>query len=319
MESTAPLVSVIMPAYNHARYIRQTVASIMAQTYPHIEFLVIDDGSSDNTLEELKRLKSSCEKRFVRSIIQTQPNSGTCLTLNKLLDMARGEYIYSLGSDDLLKPQAIAVLLDFLHTHREYVMAVGDNEIIDSDSRRIGWDAQRRGVPLEQATYKTLAAFTMHKDKDFLTSHFGTYASLVPGNYIPNGYLVRTAALRDTGGYVKEAPLEDWYMMLQLAKRGKFKLINEVLYSYRWHEKNTSQDIAHMQKMTWKTLAYEQKLVQQPEYIQYRVFWEEIWYRHKMKINLGKFLKFYNRQSNCKKQYILEIFGKPFILLEHKL
>lgn len=108
------LVSVTISAYNHERYIEECIRSIIAQTYENIELLVIDDGSTDRTFEILQSLKPECEKRFVRVVFETQKNQGTKITGNKLIDMARGKYIFTIASDDVAKPHAIETLCTFL-------------------------------------------------------------------------------------------------------------------------------------------------------------------------------------------------------------
>ena len=116
---TDDLISVMIPAYNHERYIEECVRSIIAQTYQNIELLVIDDGSKDKTFETLQSLKSECEKRFVRVVMETQENQGTRLTLNKLVDIANGKFICAPASDDRLKSVSIEKLHKFL-IEKEY-------------------------------------------------------------------------------------------------------------------------------------------------------------------------------------------------------
>ncbi len=321
MADNFPLVSAIVPAYNHARYVQETLRSLMAQTYPRLELLVIDDGSTDDTWAEINKLKADCEKRFERVVLRTRPNRGACATQNELISLARGQYIYLIASDDTAKPDAIQTLAGFLQSHPEYVLAVGDNEIIGPDSRRIGWDAQRRPVPPEEAVFKTFSEFSrhMHPQPVFDDAVFGTYASLVRGNYIPNGYVLRTAALKDTGGYVREAALEDWYIMLQLAKRGKFKFFNKILFSYRWHGGNTIQNRRRAEQMALDTFCYEQKLLRQEKYKLYRDIFEQAQWQEKVKWRLGDFLKVYKQQSRLKKRYVVEIKGKKFIFNEKPL
>ena len=67
--NTSDLISVIIPAYNHERYVEECIRSIMAQTYRNIELIVIDDGSTDGTFAKLQELKPECEKRFVRVVM----------------------------------------------------------------------------------------------------------------------------------------------------------------------------------------------------------------------------------------------------------
>lgn len=242
------LVSVLIPAYNHERYIEECIRSIIAQTYENIELLVIDDGSTDKTFEILQSLKPECEKRFKRVVIETQENQKTRSTLNRLLDMTKGKYIYSLASDDAAKPQAIETLYSFLSENPDYVLAVGDDEIINADSKRVYWGKDRTIVPENEALYKTFGDDMHLNEPDNKHPDFGGYEDLLKGNYIPNGFLVLRSAYLGTGKYDPNVLLEDWYMNLQLSKLGKFKYIPEILFSYRWHETNTVSSSAFKAK-----------------------------------------------------------------------
>ena len=233
------LISVLIPAYNHEKYIEECVRSIMAQTYQNIELLTIDDGSKDATFAKLQELKSECEKRFARVIMEKQDNQGTRTTLNRLLDTANGKYIYLFSSDDMAKPQAIEVLHKFLSENPDYVLAVGDDEIIDSNSERVYWGKKRKIVPENEAVYKTLGDELHINEPNNRHPDFGNYEDLLRGNYLPNGILCLKQTIFDAGKYNPDVLPEDWYMNLQLAKFGKFKYFPEILFSYRWHESNT--------------------------------------------------------------------------------
>lgn len=237
--NTDDLISVIIPAYNHEKYIEECIRSIMAQTYQNIELLVIDDGSKDGTFEILQSLKPECEKRFVRVVFETQENQGTRVTLNRLIDLAQGQYIYMIASDDMAKPQAIETLHLFLSQNPDYVLAVGDNEIINGKSERIYWGENRAVLPENKALYKTFGDELHLNAPDNKLADFGAYANLLKGNHVPNGYLYLRQAMIDAGKYDESVFLEDWYMHLQLSKIGKYKYIPDILFSYRWHESNT--------------------------------------------------------------------------------
>lgn len=242
------LISVIIPAYNHEKYIEECIRSIMAQTYQNIELLIIDDGSKDGTFAKMQELKPECEKRFVRVVMETQENQGSCVTLNRLLDKTDGKYIYSLASDDMAKPQAIEVLHQFLSEKPDYVLVVGDDEIINADSERVYWGKNREIVSENEAVYKTFGDELHLNEPDNKHPDFGNYADLLKGNYLPNGFLCLRQAIIDAGKYNPNVFLEDWYMNLQLSKQGKFKYIPEILFSYRWHETNTISNPAFKAK-----------------------------------------------------------------------
>ncbi|MDR1952202.1 MAG: glycosyltransferase family 2 protein [Elusimicrobiota bacterium] len=256
-----PLVSVIIPAYNHEKYVQESIHSIINQTYKNIELLVLDDGSKDNTWTKICQMKELCEKRFVRVDFDAWQNQGICLTLNKMIDKAKGKYIYLIASDDLAKPAAIQKQVDFLESNSEYGQVMGDNEIIDDNSCRVFWDKDRKNIADEsKAVYKTFAQFLQKErpDVDFHCENFGSYESLIKGgNYIPNGNLFVRNIILDAGKYQKNAPLEDWYINLQMSQRCKIKFIDEILFSYRWHSVNTAKDIKKLSEISQQTFYYE--------------------------------------------------------------
>ena len=95
------LVSILIPAYNKAAWIEDTVRSALAQTWPHKELIIVDDGSRDGTLEVIRRFESPQVK------IVAQENQGACAARNKAYSLAQGAYIQWLDADDLLHPQKV--------------------------------------------------------------------------------------------------------------------------------------------------------------------------------------------------------------------
>lgn len=257
------LVSVLIPAYNHENYVQDTIKSIISQTYKDIELIIIDDGSKDSTYAKIQEMKEECEKRFVRIHFETKDNEGTCKTLNKLLDLAQGEYVYLIASDDMAKPQAIETEFNFLSKHKDYALCVGDDEIIDTDGQLAFWDENRNLVYDENiATYKTFVQFLqkMHSF-DFNSDEFGTYNKLSIDNHIPNGFLIRKSIFEKIGHFTPEAPIEDYWMMLQISKYAKMKYINIILFQYRWHNNNTIKDNNKISKMAVKTRQKEENIL----------------------------------------------------------
>ena len=274
---TNDLISVIISAYNHERYIEECIRSIIAQTYRNIELLVIDDGSTDGTFEKLLELKPECEKRFVRVVMIQEKHNGGKKNLNTMIDMAKGRYIYSSASDDVTKPVTIEVLHSFLSQNPDYVLAVGDDEIINDNSERIYWGDCRKVLPKREACYKTVGDELGINSDNNKHPDFGDYADLLKGNYIPNGYLYLRQAMLDAGKYKPDIILEDWYMGLQLAKFGKFKYFPKILYSYRWHETNTVSSSDYQAK---SLEIYRQIYEHEKGYCfahGYRKLWEKQW------------------------------------------
>lgn len=254
-----PLVSVLIPAYNHENYVQGTIRSIIDQTYQNIELIIIDDGSKDSTLAKIHELGDECHKRFAKFLVKTQENSGTCITLNRLLAEASGQYVYLIASDDLAKPTCIAKEIEFLEKHHDYSLAVGDNEFIDETGKVMYLDAEKKDThDLAKAKFKTSSQLISLKGGlNIDLSKFGRYDIVYQTNHIPNGYLVRKATLDKIPPFTPEAPLEDWYMMLQLAKISKMKFINEILFSYRKHPTNTMRNVEKVKRMGEQTRKHE--------------------------------------------------------------
>lgn len=261
--TNVPLVSVLIPAYNHEQYVQETITSILNQSYKNIELIVINDGSSDLTYQKICEMERFCRDRFSRVVFETQENKGTCDTLNRLINISVGEYVYFIASDDLAKPDAIEKQLTFLINNPSYSLVVGDNEIVDENGVVCYWDNKRNNVyNKNDAVYLTFADF-LQKDLqlNFLFDNFGTYSSLYLRNYIPNGYLIRKSIFRKADIFTKEAPLEDWYLMLQISKYSKLKYLDEILFSYRWHANNSIKQSSRMMLYERKTRNYEEKIL----------------------------------------------------------
>ncbi len=315
----AGLVSVIIPAYNHERYVRQAITSAIDQSYPEIELIVLDDGSPDGTWAAVSEMAEACRKRFRRFEMMRQENQGICPTLNRLLDAVHGEYVLRLDSDDLIKPHSIELLLNFLKVNPEYGLAVGDNEIIDENGQVVYWTRKRENTlnPVK-AKYQTFGDFLRHLrlDMDFNSDQFGDYYKFIVGNYMPNGYLVRRSIMEQIR-YTPEAPQEDHYLMLQVAKLSRMKFFEEILHSYRWHKHNNIKNRAKMWNFSRNTMRYELNLLKrQQDQERYRRANELLTrVNRKVKFRLGSFLEIYKESTYFERsKYSLRLGDRNFVL-----
>src|SRR5690349_8578340 len=103
---TSPLVSILIPAYNAEQWIGETLESALQQTWPNTEIIVVDDGSTDGTLQAARQFTARGVK------VSTQPNSGAAAARNKAFELSKGEYIQWLDADDLLSSQKIAAQME---------------------------------------------------------------------------------------------------------------------------------------------------------------------------------------------------------------
>ncbi|MEJ2216106.1 MAG: glycosyltransferase [Gemmatimonadota bacterium] len=189
-----PLVSVIVPAYQQRRWVAEALDSVLAQTYPRIEVIVVDDGSTDGT-GDLVRDRFGDAVRVVR-----QANQGLAAARNAGLALARGELIQFLDADDRLAPDKIALQVQALAGHPEYDVAYCDYAFFPDTPPRA-----RRGVPTPPA----------EGSGELLER-------LLEGNFIAShAALLRRTALRDVGGFDPALRgAEDYDLWLRLAVSG---------------------------------------------------------------------------------------------------
>lgn len=122
MEEQQALVSVMMAAYNAEEYISESIESVLNQTYKNFELIIINDGSSDSTLEIAKKYAAQDSRIVVHS---NEKNSGFYYTLNKAIEMARGKYLAVNDADDLSMPNRLQKQVAFLESHSEYTIVAG--------------------------------------------------------------------------------------------------------------------------------------------------------------------------------------------------
>src|SRR5919112_3279382 len=141
----AGLVSVVIPCYNQAHFVGEAIESVLAQSYPHFEIVVIDDGSTDTTSEVAGRYPGV---RCVR-----QDNQGLSAARNSGLRHSEGEYVVFLDADDRLLPEALEAGLECLKSHPECAIAFGPYRLIASDGSFL---KQRRQPVVGKDSYAAL-------------------------------------------------------------------------------------------------------------------------------------------------------------------
>jgi len=130
METSLPLVSIITPSYNQGCFIEETILSVKNQSYSNIEHIVIDGGSSDETVKILK--KYTPQIKWI-----SEPDNGQTHAINKGLHRCNGKYIAYLNSDDLYLPETIKTVVDFFSSHPDIDLVYGDIIHIDKKSHLI--------------------------------------------------------------------------------------------------------------------------------------------------------------------------------------
>lgn len=125
-------VSIVTPSYNQAKFIEQTILSVLNQTYPNIEYLIIDGGSDDGTVEILKKY----QQRITAWV--SEKDNGQTDAINKGFSMATGDVYAWLNSDDTLEPHAVSRIVDYFSNNPDVGLVYGDANFIDADGKVIG-------------------------------------------------------------------------------------------------------------------------------------------------------------------------------------
>jgi glycosyltransferase involved in cell wall biosynthesis len=216
-----PLVSVIIPVYNGAAFIADAIQSAARQTYRNLEIIVVDDGSTDDTLAILDR-HAAADSRIR---ILTQANSGVAAARNRAIAEAHGEFIAPLDADDLWLPEKIARQLNTL-------LAAGD----DCGFVYCWWAwIDEAASVLDRSPRWRIAG---HKLPELILINFTGNAS-VP--------LFRKRALEEAGGYnsalaaANAGGCEDWEVVLRVAARYRIAVVEDVLLGYRRRPDSMSQ------------------------------------------------------------------------------
>lgn len=226
-----PLVSVVIPCFNHRKYVGATIESVITQTYNKIELIIIDDGSTDDSISVINSYVSRCESRFVRFELRSRANKGLSATLNEALAWSRGQFWGSIASDDVLLPNKTESQVEYLLAHPEVKAVHGGASLISTTGAIL---AIRR-VPNRIYTFRDI---------------------------IKNDYLFFTASqlwdlptIRSIGGYQCGVILEDWYLLLKITAAGhRVAAMDRVFVSYRRHDNNISNNIRFMHAEREKVL-----------------------------------------------------------------
>jgi len=226
-----PLVSIIIPCYNHEKYIEECILSIVNQTYKNIELIVIDDGSKDNSPVILERL----QKQY-GFFLEIQSNMGLSKTLNKAIrNYSHGKYIAGSGSDDFLALDRIEKQVRYIEAHPEYVMVCGKVYGVDENSQVIeGFNIIDSVTDPEKSL---------------------TFESLVESDPIPAmTVMLRKDVWLECGGYNENTIVEDLDMWLKVAYRYKIGYMDDYFGYYRWHGTNVTLDTMKMCEAVWDVL-----------------------------------------------------------------
>jgi glycosyltransferase involved in cell wall biosynthesis len=231
--SKPPNISVIIPAYNSEKTIKQTINSVLNQTFSDLELIIINDGSQDSTLEVITQISDSRIKVF------SFPNAGGNVSRNRGLHLAVGEFVSFLDADDLWTPDKLQSQLKALQENVTAKVAYSWTDYIDENGEFI-LSGQRVNV------------------------NENVYENLLLNNFLENGSnpLICKKALITLGGFDESlSAAQDWDMWLRLASKFNFICVPSVQILYRISANSVSSNLIRQEKACLQVLerAYKER------------------------------------------------------------
>ncbi|MBI2934930.1 MAG: glycosyltransferase [Chloroflexi bacterium] len=203
MTANNPKISVIMSAYNAAKYLREAIDSILRQTFGDFEFVIVNDGSADNSLDVIR---SYPDPRIV--IIDNERNIGLTRSLNRALGAARGEFLARQDTDDISLPERFELQLDYLERHPEVGLLGASVYTIDEGGKLTG---------------KKMAPANPGKAFRHVPFAHGTA-------------MMRKEVIDKLGGYCEWLKYaQDYELWSRIAKRYEVRSLTQPLYKLRYH------------------------------------------------------------------------------------
>ena len=209
-----PKISVLMPAYNTSSYIEEAIQSILEQSFKDYEFLICDDGSTDNTLEIISSFKDPRIK-----ILKNKSNQGIPKSRNKLLRIAQGRYLAWLDADDIAYPNRLEEQFSFLESHPDVFLFSGWKKYIDEKSNEL---------PEE-----------LYKPASYKADDIGGHLLFACAVRMPTVMMKNTGEFLFDEGYPLSGDYELW---TRISRKYKIAIKEEYLIKYRLHKNNVSTD-----------------------------------------------------------------------------
>ena len=285
-----PLVSVIVPSYNHQNYIKECLLSILNQTYKNIQLIVIDDGSKDNSIEIIENLRIEYNFIFIK-----QSNIGLSKTLNRALkEFIKGEFVCALASDDFWDLNKVQIQVGYLIANKKFDLVFSNAYIVDHQS-------QIKGC-FDEFRLKNNCSL-----EDLILDKFGIPALTV---------MLRKSVFEKVGLYDENLIIEDWDMWIRIADKGSLAFIIEKLAYYRMHDNNISSNLQLMMQARFQIIE-KWKAVYPEIYKKASIYWrtEALKQFSKNSKDAFKYLNFdweYLSDKKYRKYLIKYIFYKIF-------
>lgn len=215
MNEHSPLVSIVTPSYNQGKFLEKTILSVLSQTYPNIEYIVIDGGSKDNSVDIIRKYEDKI------AYWVSEKDKGQSHAINKGWQRAKGIYCSYLNSDDLLHPDAVMKIVETFSKNSDAAVVYGDSTFIDEKGNVI---------ELEKGTPCNFKKLLIHGQGPYIVQPSSFYS---------------TACVRKAGYIDENLHLSmDYDLLLKLAKNSQMIYIPEQISLFRLHSNAKSSTLA---------------------------------------------------------------------------
>ncbi len=301
MMENKPLVSIITPTYNHEKYLADCIESVLAQTYPNWEMIILNDGSSDRTAE----IAATYREADSRISLVNQENVGIFRlfeTYNKGVDMAKGEYIAILEGDDCWFPQKLDKQVAALQNNPSAVLCWSMARCVNADKSQVYYTAPDRNAP---------DANFYHNEPVGSILNIFLYRNCIPALTI----LIRRDGLKQIGGFKQlfNLPLVDLPTLYELAAIGPFIFIPETLGDWRNYANQVTKTYPAVMTEGFYKLA--KSFLNSPfgkEVLKVDENALDCYYAHRMVIayaRSGRYKLIRKEYASARKDYLKAIFG----------
>jgi len=225
-----PAVSVVIPSYNHGRFIAGAIDSVLGSFFTDLELVIVDDGSTDDTLQVLRPYRSRPQVK-----VRTQENRGAHAALNVGLSLAEGRLLFVLNSDDAFHPDRIRRLVERFNEDPDVVLAASWIEVVDADDGPLGVKRGHHNMP----------PWPPPSAGPLLSALGELELALLETNFISttSNVAFRRSLLDEAGlDFLPLRYTHDWEFILAACRHGRVALVEEPLVRYRVHDTNTIRE-----------------------------------------------------------------------------
>lgn len=225
----SPLISVIIPAYNHEMFVADAINSVLNQSFANIEIIVIDDGSTDNTYGEIKKIDDP------RIRLYHQTNIGAAETINRGIDLSQGQYITILNSDDVYHPERLALFKRYMDENPDTMVLSSLVQPIDAQGKHLKHGSGNAFHDYWLSWYET-AVRNLQQDGDY-------FYSLLQSNFVvsTSNIFLNSRIFDKEKKFQALYYCHDYAFLLRVLQSHPFGFIHKNLMQYRLHKTNSIQ------------------------------------------------------------------------------